>query len=121
MNPARLLVLAGPVALLLTGCVANGPADGDQTLTVESSADACTLSANHAPSGTLTFSVTNTGDQVTEFYLLAADGLRIIAEVENIAPGLTRDLVAQVSAGEYLTACKPGMAGDGIQAAFTVT
>ncbi|MCG2803337.1 MAG: EfeM/EfeO family lipoprotein, partial [Cellulomonas sp.] len=53
--------------------------------------------------------------------LLAADGLRIVAEVENIGPGLSRDLVAQVAPGSYFTACKPGMVGDGIRAGFTVT
>jgi len=58
---------------------------------------------------------------VTEFYLLAEDGLRILGEVENIAPGLSRDLVVAAPPGEYFTACKPGMVGDGIQAAFTVT
>ncbi|MCV2393510.1 EfeM/EfeO family lipoprotein [Actinotalea sp. M2MS4P-6] len=121
MPRARLLALAVPAAVLLSGCVANTPAGEGRALTVDSSASACELSATEAPSGTLTFSVTNTGDETTEFYLLADDALRIVAEVENIGPGLTRDLVAQVAPGEYFTACKPGMVGDGIQAAFTVT
>ena len=74
------------------------------------------------PSGTLTFSVTNTGSKVTEFYLLAEDGLRIVGEVENIGPGLTRDLVvSRAGRARYVTACKPGMTGDGIRADFTVT
>ena len=58
---------------------------------------------------------------MTEFYVLGEDGLRILAEVENIGPGLTRDLVVQVAPGSYFTACKPGMVGDGIRSAFTVT
>lgn len=111
--------------LLLVGCTDNAPAgpaasDG-RALSVQASDTACTLSATTAPSGTLTFSVTNTGSQVNEFYLLAADGLRIIAEVENIGPGLTRDLVLSAPAGDYFSACKPGMVGDGIRASFTVT
>ncbi|PZQ40302.1 MAG: PbrT family lead (Pb2+) uptake porter, partial [Phenylobacterium zucineum] len=106
--------------LLLVGCTDNAPAgpaasDG-RALSVQASDTACTLSATTAPSGTLTFSVTNTGSQVNEFYLLAADGLRIIAEVENIGPGLTRDLVLSAPAGDYFSACKPGMVGDGIRA-----
>ena len=36
-------------------------------------------------------------------------------------PGVTRDLVVQAEPGAYFTACKPGMIGDGIRAAFTVT
>ncbi|MBX0300188.1 PbrT family lead (Pb2+) uptake porter [Cryobacterium sp. 1639] len=124
---ARLLPLVAVTAaglLALTGCVANatGSDSPNGALTVDSSADACTLSAAEAPSGNLSFTVTNSGDQVTEFYLLAEDGLRIVGEVENIGPGLSRDLVVQLPAGNYLTTCKPGMVGDGIdKTAFTVT
>ena len=78
-------------------------------------------SATTAPSGNLTFSVTNGGSKVTEFYLLAEDGLRIIGEIENIGPGLSRDLVLRTGPGSYFTACKPGMVGDGIRGAFSVT
>ena len=63
----------------------------------------------------------NTGDEVTEFYLLGEDGLRVVGEVENVGPGLTRDLVVQARPGTYFTACKPGMVGDGIRSAFTVS
>ena len=123
--PLTALLLATP---LLAACTEN--ADGDpkdggtadaRALTVESSDDACTVSADTAPAGTLTFDVTNTGSQVTEFYLLGEDGLRIVAEVENIGPNLTRELTANVRAGTYVTACKPGMKGEGIRADFTVT
>ena len=123
----RLLPLAAVTAaglLALTGCVANAsPTDSAHAaLTVDSSADACAVSADEAPSGNLSFTVTNTGEQVTEFYLLAEDGLRIVGEVENIGPGLSRDLVVQLAPGSYLTTCKPGMTGDGIdKTAFTVT
>ena len=101
----------------------SAPGDeGDaRALTVESSADACRLSAAEAPAGTLTFDVTNTGDQVTEFYLLAEDGLRIVAEVENIGPSITRALTVNAPAGDYVTACKPGMTGEGIRGDFAVT
>jgi iron uptake system component EfeO len=124
---ARLLplVAASVVGLgALTGCVANSPGDASAGagLSVDSSADACTVSAAQAPSGNLSFTVTNSGEQVTEFYVLAEDGLRIVGEVENIGPGLSRDLVVQLAPGSYLTTCKPGMVGDGIdKTAFTVT
>lgn len=98
----------------------SGSADPGR-LVVTSTDDACQVSATGAPSGTLTFTVTNKGSKVTEFYVLAADGLRIVGEVENIGPGLTRDLVLRAPAGAYTTACKPGMKGDGIRAAFTVS
>ncbi len=112
--------------LAASGCTDNAPAStgsaGDgRTLSVTTSDTACTLSATTAPSGPLTFAVTNTGAAVTEFYLLASDGLRIIGEVENIGPGITRELVVSAPAGSYFSACKPGMAGEGIRAAFQVT
>lgn len=110
-------------ALTLTGCVANSASETtDNTITVDSSANDCVLSANEAPSGNLVFSVTNSGDQVTEFYLLGDDGLRIVGEVENIGPGITRELVVLAKPGEYFTVCKPGLSGEGVgKAAFTVT
>ncbi|TFD73829.1 iron uptake system protein EfeO [Cryobacterium gelidum] len=107
---------------LLTGCVANDPAATHTAFTVDSSQTACAVSANEAPAGSIRFTVTNSGDQVTEFYLLAADGKRIVGEAENIGPGLSRDLVVQLDAGSYFTACKPGMSGDGVgKAEFTAT
>ena len=108
------LLLATP---FLAACTENadggGTTDGGTTdaraLTVESTDDACNVSAAEAPAGTLTFDVTNTGSQVTEFYLLAEDGLRIVAEVENVGPALNRELTVNAPAGTYVTACKPGM------------
>ncbi|AKT50516.1 iron uptake system protein EfeO [Arsenicicoccus sp. oral taxon 190] len=121
--------LLAVAALALTACTDNAPASGGGTqaaaakgaLTVSSTDTECQVSAAEAPSGTVKFSVTNNGSTVTEFYLLGQDGLRIVAEVENIGPGLSRDLVTKVAPGSYFTACKPGMVGDGIRKAFTVT
>ena len=116
--------LAALVLPLVAACVPNDPEPGASgaagALTVTSTADACEVSAAEVDSGTVRFAVTNEGDDVTEFYLLGDDGLRVISEVENVGPGLTRDLVVQVKPGTYYTACKPGMVGDGIRAEFTV-
>ncbi len=112
---------AALAALALTGCVANTSADGD-AIAVSSTADACTVSVDSAESGNISFEVTNDGDKVTEFYVLGSDGLRIVGEVENIAPGVTRNLTVQAQPGDYFTACKPGMVGEGVdQQAFAVT
>ncbi len=119
----NLTALALAALVALTGCVPNVTSTAGSTeLTVDSSADACTVSAAEAPSGTISFVVTNSGDQVTEFYLLGDDGLRIVGEAENIGPGISRTLVVQASPGDYFTVCKPGMVGAGVgKAAFTVT
>jgi len=128
MRKPALTLAATALATLpvFAACTENASsADGDEktdprTLTVSSSADACDVSAASAPAGTLTFEVTNTGSQVTEFYLLGADGLTIKAEIENIGPGISRKLTVNAAPGKYVTACKPGMEGDGIRADFTV-
>jgi iron uptake system component EfeO len=126
----RLLPRATAGALLalpvLSGCTDNakpasdGPSADPRSLTVAASDTACTVSGSGAPSGKLTFTVTNHGSKINEFYVLAADGLRIVGEVENIGPGITRDLMLTAPAGRYFTACKPGMVGDGIRAPFAV-
>ncbi|WP_426978465.1 iron uptake system protein EfeO [Pseudarthrobacter sp. O4] len=118
-----LVAAAAAVPLALAGCTDNSKTRGAASgpIQVTSTKTECKVSANHVSSGNLTFAVRNEGAEVTEFYLLAQDGLRIIGEVENIGPGLTRNLVVTAAAGKYTTACKPGIQGDGIRAAFDVT
>lgn len=120
---APLAVLALAPLALASACTENAdPSDtGDpRVLSVASTDDGCELSSTEAPAGTLTFDVTNGGDEVTEFYLLDADGLRILGEVENVAPNTSAKLTVNAAAGSYVTACKPGMVGDGIRGDFTV-
>ncbi|GAA2758283.1 iron uptake system protein EfeO [Actinopolymorpha rutila] len=129
--PAVLCALAATTILLASaGCTSNEPrtsadrGDGGRAkggIAVSSTDDTCSVSTTRAASGTLVFDVTNDGSKVTEFYLYRADGKTIAGEVENIGPGLTRQLVVRAQPGTYTTACKPGMSGDGIRAKFTVT
>jgi iron uptake system component EfeO len=131
--PIRTLILisTGTVLTLplLTGCTDNAPAGSagataggnPRALTVQATDSECKLSATTAPSGNITFAVTNGGSKVTEFYLYAEDGKQVVGEVENIGPGITRELVLKAKPGNYITACKPGMAGDGIRAPFSVS
>jgi iron uptake system component EfeO len=123
--PTRLLgalAATGAAVLVLSGCVAKGDVADAAALTVASTDSDCSVSDSTAGSGTLTFEVTNESSQVSEFYLLASDGLRIVGEVENIAPSASRTLTVLAQPGEYFTVCKPGMIGDGVgRAAFTVS
>jgi iron uptake system component EfeO len=121
------LVTTGLLAALTTaacgGDAGSGGAAGEEaadTITVAATDDACDVASGELPAGTHQFQVTNSGDQVTEFYVYA-EGDRVMGEVENIAPGLTRELLVELPAGDYETACKPGMVGDGIRTALTVT
>jgi iron uptake system component EfeO len=112
----------GIAALVLAGCVAKTDVAASDALSVDSTDAGCEVSAATATSGTLAFEVTNSSGQVSEFYLLAEDGLRIVGEVENIAPGAARTLTVVAQPGDYYTLCKPGMVGEGVgRASFTVT
>ncbi|MGL5823958.1 MAG: iron uptake system protein EfeO [Nocardioides sp.] len=122
------VALAAMLSAALSACTENATSGSDsaaskqeRTITVESSDDACLLSEESAQSGSLTFTIKNTGSDVTEFYLYGEDGERIVSEAENIGPGLSRDMVVAAPAGTYVAACKPGMAGDGIRVDFEVS
>jgi iron uptake system component EfeO len=117
--------LCAATALTLTSCGLTEANDtsssADGPITVTSTDDSCDISRTEVGSGSVAFKVQNSGSQVTEFYLYGEDGLRIVGEIENVGPGITRDLVVNAAPGTYLTACKPGMAGKGIRDTFTVT
>lgn len=115
------LALTAVAALAtLTACVPNAGADA-QAIAVTANDSGCEVAQASAESGTITFTVQNAGQKVNEFYVLGSNGLTIVGEVENIAPGASRDLTIQAGPGDYFTSCKPGMIGDGVgKAAFTV-
>ncbi|MGL4175471.1 MAG: iron uptake system protein EfeO [Dermatophilaceae bacterium] len=117
-------ILLAPLVLGVAACGSDESTEsggGDGPIAVTASDTECTVDRAEAPVGTVKFTVTNTGTKVNEFYVYA-EGDRIMGEVENIGPGLSRDFLVEISEpGTYETACKPGMVGDGIRAAFTVT
>ncbi|MGZ4656598.1 MAG: iron uptake system protein EfeO [Blastococcus sp.] len=123
MRDRRLALLpVAALAALTTACGATddttGPLAG--TVTVAASDTACDVGDTDLPAGTHRFRVTNGGSRITEFYVYGA-GNRVVAEVENIAPGVTRDVLAELPAGSYEAACKPGMTGTGLRTPLTVT
>jgi iron uptake system component EfeO len=129
--PARLLVplvipmvafsavLAGLAACSSDSSSASG-SGSSATVDVTATDEACDLSETNLTAGTTTFTVTNNGSSVTEFYVYSSSD-NIEGEVEDIGPGLQRDLVVDLAAGTYEAACKPGMTGDGIRETIHVT
>ncbi|MFD4676980.1 iron uptake system protein EfeO [Lentzea sp. NPDC058450] len=121
MPTARILGVSALLVLSACGSTQNNATGTDGPIAVEAADDACRVARTSANTGNVTFEVTNKGTKVTEFYLYA-EGDRILGEVENIGPGLTRRLIVEVSeAGKLQTACKPGMKGNGIRSEFTVS
>ncbi|GGS96668.1 iron uptake system protein EfeO [Nonomuraea spiralis] len=102
------------------GEASKGAAAAPGKITVAASDTECKVATAEIAAGTSTFTITNGGSKVTEFYVYAP-GDRVMAEVENIVPGLTRELVAELPAGAYEAVCKPGMVGKGIRNALKVT
>ena len=121
IRPLALAGAAMAVALALAGCVPNNLATSSQ-LSVTITDDGCAVSGSTAVSGNVAFTLTNSGSDVNEFEILADDKLRIVGEKENVTPGQTVSLVAQLEPGTYYTGCKFQQAGATVgQARFTVT
>ncbi|MFC9648247.1 MULTISPECIES: iron uptake system protein EfeO [unclassified Streptomyces] len=126
MRPVRLSVVtaAAAVAALtaVTGCADKSDAakSGDGAVQVTAADDSCEVSKKEFPAGHVELAVENKGSKVTEVYLLFPDD-RIVTERENIGPGTKATITAEVKAGAYEIACKPGMKGDGIRQKVTVT
>ncbi|MER6083897.1 iron uptake transporter permease EfeU [Streptomyces sp. NPDC001833] len=57
--------------------------------------------------GRQTFRMQNTGSKTAEVYLIDPSSNAVFGEVEGLAPGTTRDLVATVTGGTYAWRCVP--------------
>src|SRR4051794_34977114 len=109
MRTPRLLTLAaagvvacGAAACSNAGSGNAGGADGGAGA-VNATDTSCAVARTELPAGTSVFAVTNHGQQVTEFYVYGP-GDRVMGEVENIAPGLTRQVRVELAAGSYQAA-----------------
>ncbi|WP_086753290.1 iron uptake system protein EfeO [Streptomyces scabiei] len=118
MRPLRLSVVtaAATVAALtaVTGCTEKSSAGADGAITVTATDTECEVSKKEFPAGHVELDIENKGSKVTEVYLLFPDD-RVVTERENIGPGTKQKVTAEVKAGDYRIACKPGMKGDGIR------
>jgi iron uptake system component EfeO len=125
MRPIRVLVLATAGLAAAGGLAAcsgeqKEPAAAGGPVQVNATDTGCELARTEVDAGTSVFSVKNGGSKITEFYVYAP-GDRIMGEVENVAPGLTRELHVELPAGTYEATCKPGMVGKGIRTALKVS
>ncbi|SFX09910.1 cupredoxin domain-containing protein [Streptomyces atratus] len=113
---------AATVAALtaVTGCAEKSDGKGDGAVQVVAKDDSCEVSKKKLPAGHIELAVQNKGSKVTEVYVLFPDD-RIVAERENIGPGTKANITAEIKAGSYEIACKPGMKGHGIRQKLEIT
>jgi len=124
LHPRRCAVLGLAAALPLAACGSGDDGDAQAAsgvrVAVTASDDACTVATTRLRAGTQRFAVTNEGPETTEFYVFG-DGDRVLGEVENIAPGATRELLVRLAAGTYEAACTPSRSEEGVRQQLTVT
>ncbi|WP_336051458.1 iron uptake system protein EfeO [Streptomyces sp. CA2R101] len=113
---------AATAVTAVAGCAAKneGKGGGKGAIEVTATDSSCELSAKEFPAGHVRFSVQNKGSKVTEVYVYAP-GDRIVTERENIGPGTHAEITAEIKAGAYEVACKPGMKGHGIRQKVTAS
>lgn len=114
----RLLPLLLVALVAVVAACSKSPSTSDG-VTITATDSTCAVAQTTFSPGAVTFTVANKGSKVTEVYVYA--GARIVTEVENIGPGTSRTMTANLTPGEYQIACKPGQTGDGIRTPITVT
>jgi len=96
------LVVNGAAYFTATG-VATRAAASERAVAVNVTASACEPSDLNVSAGPVTFSIHNASSGALEWEIL--DGVMVVAERENIPPGLVRNLTAKLTAGDYQITC----------------
>ncbi|MEU0601456.1 iron uptake system protein EfeO [Streptomyces sp. NPDC006393] len=124
MRAVRLPVVTAAVTAAaltaLTACTAKSDAKDGDAIQVTAADSTCETSVKSVPAGQVTLKIENKGSKATEVEILFPDD-RIVSEKENIGPGTKYTLTAEVKAGSYEIACRPGMKGHGVRQKLTVT
>ena len=111
------IAAAAVAATLLSACSFGA---SDSSVSVTGTDGACVVGAGEITAGNIEFDFTNEADDVSELYVLRANG-DVVSEVENVTTGTSRRLTVDLIAGEYSALCKPGQTGDGFSSTFNVT
>ncbi|MEU2711283.1 iron uptake transporter permease EfeU [Streptomyces sp. NPDC007205] len=102
--PAAVVAVPAVIAGLVVVLARPKPA-GDQTVAV--SETECGKGFTAPKPGRQTFQMHNTGGKTSEVYLVDPSSNAVYGEIEGLAPGTTRDLVATVAGGTYAWRCVP--------------
>uniref|UniRef100_A0AAU2VE76 FTR1 family protein n=1 Tax=Streptomyces sp. NBC_00003 TaxID=2903608 RepID=A0AAU2VE76_9ACTN len=102
--PVAVVAVPAVVAGAVVALGGSKPADA-QTIAV--SEKECGKGFTAPKPGRQTFQMHNTGDKASEVYLIDPASNAVYGEIEGLAPGTTRDLVATVAGGSYAWRCVP--------------
>jgi uncharacterized cupredoxin-like copper-binding protein len=119
------------------GTAASGVA-GDGTILTTEKDFGIALEEASTPAGSVTFDITNDGPSTHELVVFKTDlaegalpvdgstvteeGLDLVDEVEDVAPGVDTSLTVDLEPGSYVVICNiEGHYGAGMHAALTVT
>jgi high-affinity iron transporter len=94
-------------ALIAGGAIVLGRPKPAAAETVAVSDKECGKGFSAPKPGRQTFQMHNTGDKTSEVYLVDPATNAVYGEVEGLAPGTTRALVATVAGGTYAWRCVP--------------
>ena len=102
---AALLVVAGGFAFYLASGTARRSDSGkaDSAVTVTVTGRTCEPNDLTVPAGRNTFGIVNASDRAVEWEIL--DGVMVVEERENIAPGFSQTLTAKLAPGHYAITC----------------
>ncbi|WP_037909287.1 iron uptake transporter permease EfeU [Actinacidiphila yeochonensis] len=102
--PVAVVAVPAGVAAAIVAFSGGKPA-GTQTVAV--SETDCGKGFTAPRPGRQTFQMRNTGGRTSEVYLIDPATGAVYGEIEGLAPGTTRDLVASVGSGTYAWRCVP--------------
>jgi len=112
-SPALRLALFGSVSLLIVAAAAfyyasrsageRHAAVADGEIKVDILANRCEPNALEVPAGPARFRIVNRSDRAVEWEIL--DGVLVVEERENIAPGLSQVINATLAPGDYAITC----------------
>lgn len=108
------------VAALIGALGACSSSEDAKTVAITATDSECRAATTELGAGRQSFRVTNKGDKVTEVYVYGEND-RVVTEKEDIGPGTSASFAADLTAGSYEIACKPGQTGSGIRQRITVT
>ncbi|MFG3045893.1 iron uptake system protein EfeO [Streptomyces sp. NPDC048241] len=120
VRPIAIAATAAAALTALSACTAKSDAKDGDAIQVTAADAKCDTSAKSVPAGQVTLKIENKGSRATEVEIVFPDD-RIVSEKENIGPGTKYTLTAEVKAGSYEIACRPGMKGHGVRQKLDVT